>query len=126
MTIEPLMSRSIVSVGPDHVIAEAARRMAERHVGSAVVLTEDGHPGIITERDILRAVAQGVDLEKTAVADYMTSSVITATPSWDVVQAAKCMADGGFRHLTVVDERGSVMGVLSIRDLVAALLEEAR
>ncbi len=117
---------SVLTIGPQHTIGEAARAMAERNVGSAIVLTEDGRPAILTERDILRAVASGTDLDRTAIEDHMTSDPTTASPSWDVLQAADAMIRGGFRHLIVLDESGSVSGILSIRDLVAALLSELK
>jgi CBS domain-containing protein len=92
-------------------------------VGSAVVTSSEGSPGIITERDVLQAVADGVDLDATQVSDYMTANAITATESWDVVEAARRMSEGGFRHLVVVDEKGEVSGMLSIRDLVESILD---
>jgi CBS domain-containing protein len=124
MDIGPLITTSIVAVGPEHSLAETARRMTERHVGSAVVMTEDGRPGIITERDLLRAIAEGADPSSATVADYMTAGAMTASPSLQAVEAARRMLEGRFRHLVVVDEGGRVAGVLSIRDLVAALLDE--
>jgi CBS domain-containing protein len=122
--IGSLAQRISVSVGPDHSLVEAARRMNASKVGSAIVFKQDGQPGIITERDLLRAVADGADLEKTSVADYMTQDAISASGNWDVEQAARRMLGGGFRHLVVLDERGEPVGMLSIRDLVASLLEE--
>ncbi|MEO7804372.1 MAG: CBS domain-containing protein [Actinomycetota bacterium] len=112
----------MLSVGPSHTLREVATRMTEFKVGSAVVLTDAG-PAIITERDILRGVADGVDLDATTVDDYMTSEAITASTSWDVKTAANEMSTRGFRHLVVVDDDGKVVGVLSIRDLVQSLLD---
>jgi CBS domain-containing protein len=100
--------------------------MAERNVGSAIVIMEDGRPAILTERDMLRAVASEVDLDNTAVEERMTSEPTTASPSWDVIKAADAMIRGSFRHLIVLDGSGSVEGVLSIRDLVAGLLAELK
>lgn len=123
MEIGPLISRTVVSVGPGHSLAEAARRMSRSKTGSAVVSVEDGRPGIITERDLLRAVADGADLEDTRVEEYMTGDAMTASPSWTVREAGRAMLDGGFRHLIVLRDNGSVAGVLSIRDLARTLLE---
>ncbi|MGH2748646.1 MAG: CBS domain-containing protein [Actinomycetota bacterium] len=122
--IGPLARRITVSVGPDHSLAEAARKMNAAKVGSAIVFKQDGQPGIITERDLLRAIADGTDLENTAVADYMTQDAISASGKWDVEQAARRMLDGGFRHLVVLDEKGEPVGMLSIRDLVVSLLDQ--
>lgn len=119
-----LLARAIaVSVGPEHSLAEAARRMNASKVGSAIVFKQDGQPGIITERDLLRAISDGADLENTPVADYMTPDAISASAKWDVEQAARRMLQGGFRHLVVLDDRGNPVGMLSIRDLLGSLLE---
>lgn len=123
MEIGSLASTSLLTVGPDTTVRQAARAMAERRVGSAVVTTDDGRPAIITERDVLRAVASGGDLDAVTVGDYMTPNAITATRSWDAEEAAREMRDRGFRHLLVLDDNGSVAGVLSIRDLVGLLLD---
>lgn len=124
MQIGPLVTHPVLLVGPEHTLLETARRMCERNIGSAVVLTDEGHPGILTERDLLRAISEGADLASTKVGDYMTSTPVTATGSWDVAEAAKTMCDGGFRHLIVLDDERRVAGMLSIRDLVGALLDE--
>lgn len=115
---------AVLTVGPGHSLAEAARRMSERGVGAALVAAEDGSPGIITERDLLRAVAHGADPHTTPVADYMTPDAITASPDWDVVAAARRMLEGHFRHLVVIAPAGGVAGVLSIRDLARCLADE--
>lgn len=116
----------MLTIGPQHTIRAAARAMAERRVGSAIVMMEDGRPAIVTERDVLRAVASEVDLDGATVDDHMTSEPTTASPSWDILKAADAMIRGSFRHLVVLDDAGSVAGVLSIRDLVAALLAELK
>ncbi len=98
--------------------------MVEHKVGSAVVTTDDGVPGIITERDLLKAIAEGAQTETATVAEYMTASPITGSTSWDVMTAAKRMSEGRFRHLIVLDEQGEVAGMLSLRDLVDVLISE--
>ncbi len=123
MKIGPLVSPLVLAVGPRHNLRDVARRMTERKIGCAVVLCDDGHPGIITERDVLGAIAAGVDPEASTVEEYMTANAITASPSWEVREAATRMMQGGFRHLIVVDENGNVTGVLSIRDLVKPLFD---
>jgi CBS domain-containing protein len=117
--------REIVAVRRDHTIAEAAKRMRARGVGSALVMQEPGAHGygIITERDVLRAIAEGADPAATPVNAYMTSEAVEITSQWHVVDAATTMMDRGFRHLVVVDQ-GHLVGVLSIRDMVRALLQD--
>ena len=124
MEIGALVNRSVLSMGPDKTLRDAARAMVERRVGSTVVVTEDGSPAIITERDLMRAMATGADPDTTRVGDYMTPGALTASESWDVIEAAERMRAGGFRHLVVLSDSGTIAGVLSIRDLMTSLLEE--
>ena len=124
MQVGPLISRPLLIVSTDQTLVELARQMTERKVGSAVVMTDQG-PSIITERDLLRAVAAGVNLGESRVEEYMTSRAITVLPSCELRQAAEWMLEGNFRHLVVVGEHSEVEGVLSMRDLVAALLHLA-
>src|SRR6266849_4982172 len=121
MQIGPVVNRAVLQVAPTDSLAEAARRMTAKKVGSAIVMTDQG-PSIITERDILRAVAEGASLETTPVDAYMTHNAITAFEDWDLGEAAQKMSDGGFRHLIVLDPGGQVEGILSMRDLLMAVL----
>jgi len=123
MKVADAMSRTVLTVGTEHTLREACRLMVERNVGAAVVMSEElPGPGIVTERDVLRAVATGVDLDGTRVNEVMTFEARTATTSWDLETAAGEMVKHGFRHLVVVDDRGSLAGVLSMRDVVRARL----
>ncbi len=127
MLVESFMTRQeILAVEPDQSLSEAARRIWERRVGSAVVLSGEDDPGIITERDLLRAVAEGADPTSTKVGAYMTPNAVAITLNWHVVDAARTMIERGFRHLIVLDAAGEVVGMLSIRDMVRALLEDKK
>jgi CBS domain-containing protein len=118
--VSEAMSAVVVTVGPGHTLRHAAQKMAERGVGSAVVVDPDGFgPGIIAERDVVRAVAAGRDLDSELVRDHMGRDTAVATPSWPLEQAAQMMLRGRCRHLVVVDG-SEVVGVVSIRDIVAA------
>jgi CBS domain-containing protein len=120
MEIRDLVVRDLVTVGPTHTLAQAAKLMSAKRVGSAIVLTEEA-PGILSERDVLRAVADGADPQAATVADYMTWNAIVATSEWDVMEAARTMQRHGIRHLVVVDGDHEI-GILSIRDLMAGIL----
>jgi CBS domain-containing protein len=125
MLVEPFVTRQVVlAVEPEHTLSETARRMRDRGVGSAVVISEGEGPGIITERDLLRALADGADPKDTKVGAYMTPNAVTITLTWHVVDAARTMIERGFRHLIVLDEAGQIVGMLSIRDMVRALLKD--
>jgi CBS domain-containing protein len=95
--------------------------MAQRNVGAAVVQDDEmPGPGIVTERDVLRAVARGDDPDATSTADIMTFEARTATTEWDLAVAAEEMVRRGFRHLVVVDDGGRLAGIVSMRDVVRA------
>lgn len=118
MQVRDGMSTVVLTVGPGHTLREAARLMAERKVGAAVVMDpEQAGPGILTERDLLNAVGRGQDPDVERVGDHLTSSVVFAAPDWSLEDAAAAMVRGGFRHLIVTDA-GEVAGVLSVRDVV--------
>jgi CBS domain-containing protein len=121
-TVAEIMSRGLLAVEPAARLQEAARRMHERHVGAALVLEGDALVGIVTERDVLRAVAAG-PIEGVSVADCMTKHPETIDASETTGLATSLMIHGGFRHLPVLDgER--VVGIVSIRDLVRVTLDD--
>jgi len=117
------MSRGLLSVGKDERISDAARQMVGRGVGAVLVVEGDKLSGILTERDILRAVAEGFG-EDARVGEWMTKhpETIEATDTTD--HAAALMIHGGFRHLPVM-EGGVVAGIISIRDLMRVALADS-
>jgi CBS domain-containing protein len=118
------MSDVVVTINPDHTLREAAKAMAEREVGAAVVMDpEQPGPGILTERDILKAVASGQSADGERVCDHLTARVTFAAPDWSLERAAEAMVRGGFRHLVVVDG-SDLIGVLSMRDIVRCWVTE--
>jgi CBS domain-containing protein len=123
MRVRDVASSAVVVVGPEHSVGEAARLMDRHRVGSAVVTDAEELAGILTERDVLKVVAQGTDPEATKVAERMTRDVVTVGPDWDLVEAADEMAKRRIRHL-VVFEGGQLLGVLSVRDVLPHLLPE--
>jgi CBS domain-containing protein len=117
------MSRDLLTVDPSLQLTEVAKRMVAKDVGAVLVFDDDGLCGILTERDVLRAVADGID-ERTLVRDRMTTNPETLDADDTTEHAAVLMIHGGFRHLPVV-EQGAVVGVLSIRDLMRVVLEDS-
>jgi CBS domain-containing protein len=112
------MSDVVLTVNPGHTLRDAARAMAERGVGAAVVIDlEQPGPGIVTERDILQSVGRGQDPDVERVSDHLSSKLTFASPDWSLERAAEAMVRGGFRHLVVVDG-GEMVGILSMRDIV--------
>jgi CBS domain-containing protein len=118
MKVREGMSQVVLTIGPGHSVREAAAAMTDRNVGAAVVVDPDAQgPGVITERDVLRSVAAGEDPDRELVSEHLTSDLVFASPEWSLERAAAAMVRGGFRHLVVVD-RGELVGMLSIRDIV--------
>jgi CBS domain-containing protein len=111
-----LMAKDVVAVAPEDTIGEAAERMTERNVGSAVVLDHGRLIGILTERDLLRAVAGRVHSSDARVREWMTNDPKTVGPDASAREAAETMLEHGFRHLPVVDE-GRTVGIVSLRDV---------
>jgi CBS domain-containing protein len=117
------MATDLLTVEPDARLAEAARRMAHRGVGAVLVLEGERLAGILTERDLLKAVAAGFT-EEARVSEWMTRQPETVEPDETTDQAASLMIHGGFRHLPVV-EGGRAIGILSIRDLMRVALHDS-
>jgi CBS domain-containing protein len=118
------MSTELLTVEPALPITEVAKRMVAKDVGAVLVFDEGALCGILTERDVLRAVADGIDEASTLVRDRMTANPETLDADDTTEHAAVLMIHGGFRHLPVM-EQGEVVGVLSIRDLMRVVLEDS-
>jgi predicted transcriptional regulator len=121
--VSDVMSTTLLTVEPAMGLAEAARLMHDRQVGAVLVLTNERVSGILTERDVLRAVAIG-DVTGTHVAAWMTHDPESIGPDDSTAHAASVMIHGGFRHLPVVDESGGPIGIVSIRDLVRVTIDD--
>lgn len=119
MKVGDLATRPAITVDPRESLRGAAQVMMRHQAGSSVVLEGDNLAGMLTERDILRAVADGVDLDGTRVEELMTKDVVTVGPDWEVYEATSEMAARHIRHLVVTDAT-AVLGVLSVRDILLA------
>lgn len=106
-------------------IRESARQMRVEHVGSLVVVDQDGKPiGMLTDRDItIEGVARGVDVDQTTVRDLMTAPVVTATESEGMVTALARMREFGIRRLPIIDSEGKLVGVVTNSNLIKELSE---
>ena len=116
--------RAVFSVGPEAPVLEAIRAMAEHHVGALLVMKDEVLAGIVSERDYARKVIlRGRSSSDTPVRDIMTSPVLTVSPDTSVEQCMQLVTDKRVRHLPVV-EAGRVVGMVSIGDLVKAVIAE--
>lgn len=120
-----LKGRHIVTVEPERTLSDAARILSERRIGALLVV--DGRQpvtGIISERDIVRAVAEhGVDALQEPVSRFMTKDVLTCTGETSINDVMEMMTERKFRHVPVV-EHESLVGIISIGDVVKLRLEE--
>lgn len=124
MQVRNGMTETVLTIGPTHTLRDAARAMAQKKVGAAVVNDPDQPgPGILTERDILESVGAGQDPDEECVRDHLSANLTFASPDWSLERAAEAMIKGGFRHLVVVED-GETVGVLSIRDVVRCWTSE--
>src|SRR5262245_19827638 len=112
--VRDAMSPISAIVGPEHTLRQASKRMIANRTGAAVVV--DGTlpgPGVITERDLLRALASDLDLDQEVVAEHMSGELVTAAPSWPLGDAGSLMVKHGIRHVLVF-EGPELVGILSM------------
>jgi len=118
-TLGEFMAHEVITIEPEDTIGHAAEKMVQYEV-SAIVVSDSPYSrllGIVTERDLTRAVAGRVHTSEARVREWMTPDPKTVTESTDPVEAVQIMIDGRFRHLPVVEESGRAVGIVSIRDL---------
>jgi CBS domain-containing protein len=124
MKVRAMYTPEILSAGANEDLAEVAARMQFHEVGALLVFHHGVLEGIVTERDLMCAVADGIDPTTATVERYMTRDPICVTPDTEVAEAAALMLKLGARHLPV-RERGQVVGMLSARDLLPDVSWEA-
>lgn len=122
MEIRNLVGGTATVCGPDVPLAGAAAVMLEQSIGSLGVVEEGRLVGILTDRDVLRAMAAGVDGTAEAVSAWMTPDPDVLSPDVEVAAAADWLLATGYRHLPVVDG-GRLLGVVSIKDVLWAMKE---
>ncbi len=123
MQVGEIMTKDVKTIGADASFAEAAKVLHDNRISSVLVLGDGGPAGIVTERDLVNVVADGVDPKSVTVGERMTKDLATLEPRADIAEAAKLMAERGIRHLPVVD-KGRLAGIVSIRDLTTWAVEE--
>ena len=125
-TVAEVMNTSVLTVEPSASIGEVAEKMIEAGVGAVVVMEDMARiVGIVTERDLMRAVAQRARAAEAKVRQWMTEGVITIEPETEIKDAAKMMFERNFRHLPVVNKDGRLLGIASLRRLSQHEFEHA-
>lgn len=115
-----MMARTFVSAAPEDTLGELAEHLAEADAGSALVLEYGRLTGILTSRDIVRAVAARVHPSEGRVREWMSAAPVTADRELPIDDAARLMLQGGFHHLPVIENERPV-GVVGLRSVVSAL-----
>ncbi len=116
MEVGSVMQRNLVTASGGASIADIAKIINERGVGSVLIVDEGRVAGIITERDVIACVAEGLDLDSVKAKDRETHDIVYVTPKTDLEEAARIMVRRGVRHLPVVDG-DQLVGIVSMRDL---------
>ena len=118
--IADVMRPDFIEVAPEDTLGEVAERMTLQNVGAVAVKDSGRLIGILTERDLLKAMAARVHSSEARVRQWMTDDPVTASADTDVDEAARVMLEHGFRHLPVLDDDGRVIGIVSLRRVVSA------
>lgn len=128
MSVGRICTRYVDLADPEETVQAAARRMLERKVGTLVILDQAKRPvGLLTDRDlVLRVLAQGQDPRQTSVGAVMTKEPKTVTEGTPIEQALALMRSGAFRRLPVVGGDGTLVGLVSLDDILSLLAEELR
>lgn len=118
--VRKVMVKKVVTVSPKQKLAEAARLMERKRIGSVVVTKDSRVVGIITERDFIRIASAGYDTKKSLVGDYMTRNPLVCKPSTKIIEVLGLMSKKRVRHLPVVAGNRKLVGIVTLRDLAAA------
>ena len=123
-TLAEIVKANFITVAPEDTLGEVAERMTRQNTGAVVVKDFGRLIGILTERDMLRAMAARVHTSDARVRQWMTADPVTASPEMDLEEAAQVMLDNGFRHLPVVAGE-TVLGVVSLRRVLGGRRQPA-
>jgi len=121
--VQRLVTRPVAFVHANDSLREAAVVLTEESIGAALVRLSHGALGLVSERDIVRAIAEGAAVNRTRVEEIMASELVTVAPNEDLLDAVHRMLDAEVRHLPVVDN-GVAVGMISARDALRAVTDE--
>jgi CBS domain-containing protein len=117
--IQEIMSKEVAKVKPDDHLIDAAKIMLQRKIGCVVVVEGEKAIGIVTESDLVRCAASGLDPGRTLVKDVMKSPPVTCGPQAPVEEAYAHMRRNSIRHLPIVDKDGTLVGIVTMKDLIS-------
>ena len=117
MLVKDVMNKNVIVAKPDVTVREASKVMAKFHIGSLIIQSAGKIIGIMTERDVLQAVATGKDPETTLVEEIMSKNVITIEPDKKIEDAVELMIEHKIKKLPVVSE-GKLVGIITASDII--------
>ncbi|MEA2433875.1 MAG: hypothetical protein QOG54_1332 [Actinomycetota bacterium] len=123
MNVSDVMTDAALTDSAGDSLADAAAKMWQQQTGSLLITEGDNLQGIVTERDIMRVVAEGTDPHTVTLKEVMTTDVVTTRPDTSLKDAAEIMFQKWFRHLPVVTGEGKIVGIISLRDLLNVVAE---
>jgi CBS domain-containing protein len=118
--VASLLTGAVATVAPSATLTDAARALTREHLGLLVVVDRRGVGGVLSERDIVSAAADGLDLGEERVIDHATNDIVTIDEDASIGSAAAQMSEAEVRHLAVT-RKGQIIGVISVRDVVGVL-----
>jgi CBS domain-containing protein len=120
-------SKGVITIHPDQTLRDVVALLAEHNIGVLVVVDENSKlVGIISERDIIHRAARSEAIFSLPVSEVMTKDVVTGLPQDDVISVAHTMTEKRFRHLPILDDNGSLVGIISIGDVLKSQRDEYR
>jgi CBS domain-containing protein len=122
--VQRLVTRPVVYVHPNDTLRRVAETLVEESIGAALIRGPHGAIGLVSERDIVRALAEGGEADRITAQEIMAEELVTADPNDELAAAIHRMLDAEIRHLPII-EHGAAAGMISARDALRALLEEA-
>jgi CBS domain-containing protein len=117
--IQEIMNKEVATTKTDDYLVDAAKTMLQRKIGCVVVVEREKVIGIVTESDLVRCAASGFDPSRTLVKDVMKSPPVTCTPQAPVEEAYAHMRRNNIRHLPIVDKAGTLVGIVTMKDLIS-------
>jgi CBS domain-containing protein len=117
--IEEIMNKEVATAKPDDRLVDAAKTMLERKIGCVVVVEQEKVVGVVTESDLVRCTALGLDPNRKLVKEVMRSPAVTCTPEAPVEEAYAHMRKNNIRHLPIVDEDNALVGIVTLKDLIS-------
>lgn len=119
--VKEVMNVNVATIDLESTVFDACKIMAEKHIGSIIVMDNDKPFGLFTERDLLHIIAKNGELKKMKIKDFTSKPLVVVTPNTSIFEAAKIMVEMRIRRLPVADDEGKLIGMFTSADLSTAI-----